>query len=313
MRKSLVLTVAAASLLTAASPALAAGTWVPANVPFGGSNFSMFGINNSDVVVGTYIDSSENTQGVFGPFDGSDWQNISDGGAGTQPRGIGPQGIITGLDTGTLYPWERSPEGKLKNITLDGNPVTGVAQQVNKSGIFVGDYANASGVAVGKKYKWTGIIKCKISNTGCAGRAIDNAGDVGGWYDDSNGVQHGFVNIVGQKKPIKIDYPNAYYTVVEGMNNKSIVSGQWEDMSGVIHGFIYDIVKKTYTSLDAPGASFTQVWGLNDAGVVAVSAAESSGTESFVYCMHSRGCPSARAGIVRTNQRPSGKPVPLPN
>lgn len=311
MRKSLMLTVAAASLLSAASPALAAGTWVPANVPLGGSNFAMFGINNSDVVVGDYTDSSGNFQGVFGPFDGSDWKNITDSGGTTQPRGIGPTGIITGFDAGTVYPWERSAGGKLKNITLDGNPVTGVAQQVNKSGVFVGENSNAPGVAIGRKYRWTKVIKVKICDPGCVGRAIDDAGDVGGWYYDSSGIQHGFVNIVGQK-PIKVDYPSAHYTVVEGMNNKGIVSGQWEDVSGIVHGFIYDIAKKTYTSLDAPGASATQVWGLNDAGVVAASAGEASGIESFVYCMHSTGCPSAGAAVER-QQRRSGKAVPQSN
>jgi hypothetical protein len=313
MRKSLMLTVAAASLLTAASSACGAGTWVPANVPLGGSNFTMFGINDKNVVTGDYTDSSGNIQGVIGPFDGSSYTSFTDGGTSTQPRGIGPTGIITGFDTGTLYPWERSTKGKLKNITLDGNPVTGVAQQVNKSGVFVGDHANASGIgpAIGRKYRWTKVIKLKICNTGCAGRAIDDAGDTGGYYSDNSGIQHGFVNIVGQK-PIKVDYPNAHYTVVEGMNNKGTVSGQWEDVSGVIHGFIYNINKKTYTSLDAPGASFTQVWGLNDAGVVAASAAEPSGTESFAYCMHSAGCPSAGAAVERQHRRP-GKAVPQSN
>lgn len=311
MQRSLMLTVAAASLLTATSSALVAGTWVPANVPTGGSNFRMVGINNSDVVVGDYTDSSGYDHGVFGPFDGTDWKNITDKGGSAQPRGIGPTGIITGLDAGTAYPWERSAKGKLKNITLDGNPVTGVAQQVNKSGVFVGDYSNAPGIAIGKKYKWTGIIKCKISNNGCVGRAIDDAGDVGGWYYDSSGIQHGFVKLASQK-PVKIDYPNAYYTVVEGMNNKGTVSGQWEDVSGIIHGFIYNINKKTYTSLDAPGASATQVWGLNDAGVVAASAAEASGIESFVYCMHSTGCPSAGVAVER-RQRRSGNAVPQSN
>jgi hypothetical protein len=311
MRKSLMLTVAAANLLNVGSAALAS-TWVPANVPSGGSNFTMFGVNNKNVVTGDYTNSSGLVEGVIGPFDGSNYKSFTDGGAGTQPRGIGPTGIITGFDTGTLYPWERSANGKLKNITLKGNPVTGVAQQVNRSGVFVGDHADSSGVAIGQKYKFTGVIKVKICNGGCAGRAIDDAGDVGGYYLDSSGIQHGFVNIVGQKKPIKVDYPNANYTVVEGMNNKGMVSGQWEDVSGFIHGFIYDIAKKKYTSLDAPGASFTQVWGLNDAGVVAVSAAEASGTESFAYCMHSTGCPSAGVAVEKQQHR-SDKAVPQSN
>lgn len=311
MRKSLMLTVAAASLLTASS-ALGAGTWVPANVPMGGSNFSIFGINNSDVVVGDYSDSSGTIEGVFGPFDGSDWTNLS---YPLQPLGIGPQGIITGRDSGTLYPWERSAKGKLKTITLDGNPVTGTAQQINKSGVFVGDHATASGTetgpAIGRRYKWTGVIKVKICNGGCAGRAIDDAGDVGGWYYDSSGIQHGFLKM--GRKEIEVDYPNANYTVVEGINNRGIASGQWEDVNGVIHGFTYNIAKNKYTNLDAPGASFTQVWGLNDDGVVVASAAEPSGTESFAYCPTSKGCPSAGGVVRHPAQRSSREAVPEPN
>lgn len=307
MRKSLMRTAAAASLLAAGSSPSAAGTWVPANVPLGGSNFGILGINNSNVVVGSYSDSSGNIQGVFGPFDGSNWTNIR-----SSPDGIGPQGIITGLDSGTLYPWERSAKGKLKDITLDGNPVTGRAQQINKSGVFVGNYNNESvdTVAIGRKYKWTGVIKVKINNTGLAGRAIDDAGDVGGWYYDGNGIQHGFLKV--DRKVIKVDYPNAYYTVVEGMNNNGVAAGQWEDLSGIIHGFTYDIAKNKFSSLDAPGASFTQVWGINDAGVVVASAAEPSGTESFAYCPSSQGCPNSGAA-VEMKQRPPRKIVPRPN
>lgn len=309
MRNRLLLTVAAASLLAAASSAVAAGTWVPANVPLGGSNFAIFGINNSDVVVGDYNDSSGTIQGVFGPFDGSDWTNLD---YPLLPVGIGPQGIITGIDTVTLYPWERSPKGKLKTITLDGNPVNGMAQQVNKLGVFVGDYAGESSetAAIGRKFKWTGVIRVKTCDSGCAGRAIDDAGDVGGWYYDSSGIQHGFLKI--GRKDIEVDYPNAVYTVVEGMNNKGIASGQWEDFSGVIHGFTYDIRKKAFTSLDAPGASFTQVWGLNDDGVVVATAAEPSGIESFAYCPTSKGCPGAGAAGEK-RQGAAGKAVPQPN
>ena len=313
MRKSLTLTVAAVSLL-AASSALAAGTWVPANVPAGGSDFTMFGINNNDVVVGTYMNSSGSQVGVFGPFDGSDYQTIDDGGGATQPRGLNDNIWITGFDTGTLQQWERSPQGDLQDITRNGNPVVGaVVQGINKAGVFVGNDSNSRFAAIGRKYKYTGVIKTKICNMGCAGRAIDDAGDVGGLYDDSSGIQHGFVKLAGQTKPIKVDYPNAVYTVVEGMNNKGIVSGQWEDTGSVIHGFLYDISKKTYTSLDAPGASFTQVWGLNDAGVVAASAAESSGVESFAYCMHSTGCPSAGAAVRHPGQRSFRTAMPEAN
>ncbi|HLY06816.1 MAG TPA: hypothetical protein VKR31_13820 [Rhizomicrobium sp.] len=316
MRNSLLLSVAAASLLAAGASALAGtSSWVPANVPAGGSGFTMFGINDSNVVTGDYINSSGVQEGVVGPFDGSNWTNFADSGGTTQPRALNNKGQITGFDTGTLQQWERFPSGNMKNITQGGNPVAdALAMGINKFGVFAGDYTNSSGVevgAIGQNAQYTQDIPLSISNTGYAGRAIDAKGDVAGWYYDSSGIQHGYAIVGGNT--IMIDYPNAYYTVVEGMNNKGMVSGQWEDTSGVIHGFIYNIAKNKYTSLDAPGASFTQVWGINDMNTIAASAAESSGTESFAYCTRTNGCPASGAA-KHTGLRPSGKPVmPQPN
>jgi hypothetical protein len=315
MRNSLLLTVAAAGLLSAASSALA-GTWVPANVPSGGSAFTVFGINDKNVLTGAYTNGSGIVEGVVGPFDGSAYTSFDDGGSGTQPRGLNNGGTIMGFDTGTLQQWERSAGGTMKNVTKGGVPVAlALAQGINKSGLFAGDYSNSSGVetgATGAKGKYTSNIKLKYSNSGYAGRAVDTAGDVAGWYfDSSTGLQRGFAIISGAA--IRIDYPNAVYTVVEGLNDKGIASGQWEDSSSVIHGFVYNIAKKKFTSLDAPGASFTQVWGINNHNVVSASAALSSGTASFAYCISTTGCPSAHAGVVRTQQRPSGKAVPQAN
>ena len=312
MRNNLMLTVAAVSLLAAGSSALA-GTWVPANVPSGGSNFVMFGVNDKNVVTGGYTNSSGLVQGVIGPFDGSKYKSFDDGGGSTQPRGLNDKSWTVGFDTATLQQWERSPTGTLKNITQGGNPVDiALAMGINSSNIFAGDYSNSSGIEVGgigTKYKYTKAIKLssKLTTYGYAGRGINTAGDVAGWYYDSSGIQHGYAIVSGTT--VKIDYPNAYYTVVEGLNDKGIASGQWEDVSGVIHGFVYNIAKKKYKNLDAPGASFTQVWGINNHNVVSASAAEASGTESFAYCMSTTGCPAA--GLYRHTGH--GKAVPQPN
>jgi len=312
MRNTLMLTVAAAGLFTAASMAVA-GTWVPANVPSGGSSFTMFGMNDKQVVTGDFTDSGGNVQGVIGPFDGSNYTIFNDGGSGTQPRGLNNKGWTVGFDTGSLQQWERKPSGTLKPIKQGGNPVAvALAHGINSANVFAGDYTNSSGVetgATGTGFKYTSKIKLSIKNTGYAGRGINTAGDVAGWYFDSSGIQHGYAIIAGTT--IKIDFPNSFYTVVEGLNDKLVASGQWEDNSGVIHGFTYNTTTKKYKSLDAPGASFTQVWGINNHNIVAASAAESSGTESFVYCSGTKGCPTA--GVVRRTQQPSRPAVPQPN
>jgi hypothetical protein len=106
---------------------------------------------------------------------------------------------------------------------------------------------------------------------------------------------------------VTVDYPNAAYTVVEGLNDKGWVSGQYQDTNGVIHGFIYKISTGKFKTLDAPGASLTQAWGISDHDVVAVSA----DVGNFVYCIKANPCPSAPAGI-KTKQHISGRFSPAP-
>jgi hypothetical protein len=301
MRKSLMLTIAAASLLSAASSALAAGTWVPINNPFGSSSVTLFGINSSDIVTGDYLDSSSLQHGFVGPFDGSNYKSFDDPDGTTQPRGISEKSWITGLDAGSAAQWERNPKGSLKAITQGGNEVVlGVVQGINKSGVFVGDYSNARGIgfaAIGKKYKYTTKIK-----RGYAGRAIDDAGDIGGWYYDSNGIQHGFLILNGTAT--RLDYPKASYTVVEGLSDKGIVTGQYQDASGVIHGFYYTISTMKFKDLTVPGSLLTQVWGISNHGVIAAS----SDIGSYVYCLHAKTCPTA-GGVVNKHHIPGFKPA----
>jgi hypothetical protein len=312
MRNSLLLSVAAASLVTAASAATA-GTWVPANAAAGSTSFTLFGINDNDITTGNYINSSSVQVGFVGPFDGSNYTTFTDGGSATQPRALNDKSFITGFDTGTTDEWERYATGKLKPITKSGTVITGTAQGINKSGTFTGNYVNSSGVEtgyLGLKAKYQSDVSLSITNSGYAARAIDSAGDVGGWYYDSSGIQHGYVIVGGKAK--KIDFPGSktYYTVVEGMNDKGYLSGQWEDTSGVIHGFVYDISKNKYKSLDAPGASFTQVWGINNHDVVAASADVSGAITSFVYCIKTTGCPTPGVFVHKAAPPSSGNVKP---
>ena len=178
----------------------------------------------------------------------------------------------------------------------------GAVQGVNKSGVFVGDYSNARGIefaAIGKKYKYTTKIK-----RGYAGRAIDDAGDIGGWYYDSNGIQHGFLILNGTVT--RLDYPKASYTVVEGLSDKGIVPGQYQDASGVIHGLYYNVSTGKFKQLDAPGAATTQVWGLNNKGVITASI---PGAGSYVYCIHTTGCPTAGKVVVNAPPHAGAKPA----
>jgi hypothetical protein len=311
MRNSLLNAVATACLVLAAAPAFAkggGGTWVPVAIP-NASSTSLFGINDKNMIVGQYTDSSGNVHGFISDFAGKKVTNIDDPDGDTQARGVNDTNDVTGFDAGAYAPWEFFPNGKLKAITKQGTDLDQVAQGINKSGVFTGDYTDTDTNLLvgylGKSAKWTSDIKLTIKNAGYAGRAIDDAGDLGGWYEDVNtGLQHGWLQLKGAKKASTLDYPNSTYTVIEGMNDNGIVTGQWEDSSGVIHGFYYTVKTKKFTDLDVAGAAETQVWGINNNDVIAVSTTTSG---SYVYCMSKKGCPGSGALVhpTRVNTAPA--------
>ena len=219
MRNSLLTAVAAAALFTAASPALAkGGTWVAVALP-NASATQLFAINDKNMLTGQYTDSSGNVHGFLANFKGTKVTNIDDPSGDTQPRDLNNLNWVTGFDAGAFAPWEVNKKGTLNAITKDGTDLDQVAQGINQKANFVGDYTNTqtnlySGY-IGKDSKWRKDIDLSsIQNGGYAGRAIDNAGDVAGWYyDPSTGLQRGYLLPAGSKTATLLDYPNANYTV----------------------------------------------------------------------------------------------------
>src|SRR6266705_640842 len=116
MRTLLLASVAVGGLAIAASSA-GAGTWVAIVPPQNSTSNILFGINDQNIISGAYTDSNGTQHGFFGPFDGSNYTTFDDAGGITEPRAINDNIAITGFDVGTLIPWERFPDGTLKNVT----------------------------------------------------------------------------------------------------------------------------------------------------------------------------------------------------
>jgi hypothetical protein len=314
-KKALMISAALVGLI-ATGPALAGKGSLYTLPPVSGSTETIaFGVNDGLTVTGIYIDSSGNQHGFVGPASGSDYTSFDDSGGTTEPRGISPNATITGYDTASLIPWERSVKGKITDITMDGNPLNNPAQGINKAGTFTGNYDNTDGTSVGylgKKAKYVSSFKLKgITNTGYAGRGIDNAGDIVGWYYDSSGVQHGFLLPSGGK-PTTIDDPGGA-TTPEGINNNGEISGLYTDTSGNRHAFTYEIKTKKFSEITVSGSTFVEGWGLNDDGVVAVDGENSSGDfVGYLYCPSAKVCPSdaARAPQIPVLHRTTSR-LPL--
>jgi uncharacterized membrane protein len=296
--------VAVAALLATASVSNA-GTFVPIVPVSGSSSTNIFGINDTNVIDGSYISSADGLEhGYFGPLDGSNYTLFDAPAGATEPRAISNDGTITGFanNDGTpqdFIPFERDMSGKIKTIVdKKKNPLNYIAQgMANSNDEFAGSYINKKLVVtgyLGLKAKYKKAVNLSISNTGVGPRGVDSAGDIVGWYYDANGAQNGF--LISGGTATTIDYPDAssVLTVLEGINDQGEITGQWKDTSGITHAFTYDMTSGTFTSIDVPNAtSFSQAWGLNNAGIVAVG----SDQGYFIYCPKKKSCPGAGAEV----------------
>lgn len=63
---------------------------------------------------------------------------------------------------------------------------------------------------------------------------------------------------------IPIDYPNAFFTLAEGINPGGDVVGMYSDHSNVVHGFV--LRRGIFTTVDYPGSAYTELRGITPGG-----------------------------------------------
>jgi hypothetical protein len=345
MIKTLLLAGSATFVLLAAGligSSAQAGTLIPVVPVAGSTGMTVFGINDNNIIVGSYTDANGVEHGYFGPLDGSNYTTFSYKGNkadGTQPRSINNENYVAGYAPATNegllsgYEFVRNPgTGKITTIEKNHVPLDGVAQGITVNAISVGDYWNAPDntvrfgyEAVAGKYKHD--ITLPVDTTRAAPRGINSTGDIAGFYDPS-ATSHGFVIQNGVFSTI--DYPDAseVSTGLEGINDNGLVTGGWGDSSGNFHAFTLDLGTSTFTHFDVKGATVVQLFGLNNSGFIAVDT--DTGGGAFIYCpMKKKKCPSngqaislgtpihmlAEKGLlynVKAAQRPSAQTVRHP-
>jgi len=248
MRTSLLAASALVSVaLLANTAAEAKATYINIALPNGAVSLAPFGINDDNIIAGSYTDSGGIQHGFYGPPDGSNYQTFDVSGVtGTQPRAIRKDLSITGLALASGFTFGkefyRSPAGKIKILkTPDGTVQDGVAQGGNDAGVYVGDYLDTDGATrlgfEGKSGKYKSDFKLPIKNlTSTNPRQINNNGVVAGGYIGSDGIQHGFV--LDGKNLTSFDYPGSVgVTVAEGIKDSGQVVGLWQDSGSNRHAF----------------------------------------------------------------------------
>jgi hypothetical protein len=274
MRRPYLWIAALALLLPAAARAQ---TLTPVN-PFPGSiKTSVFGINDSGVIVGSYVDQSDVEHGFFGPLNGAYTSFDVPGALATEARSIDPDGNIVGIvPPSPGSPGEeffRAPNGAFTIIKKGGMPLSGTAQGIAAKRHSVGDYTiPASGavmgyLAVAGRYK--SDVTLNVDTTAVSPRGINRYGAVAGFFIDSKGHSHGFIQDALGTKVIDADGNGT--TTLQGMNpytQNECTIGQFGSHSG--QSFIYNAKTNGFTAIVVPGAKTQQAWGMNRLFQVAV-------------------------------------------
>lgn len=312
MRKSLLATASIAGLTLCASfGAHAAGQaaiLIPVPLVSGAVNQTVFGINDSNIVAGSFHDSAGIEHGFFGPLDGSNYTTFDISGQGvigTEPRAIANDGSIPGFAPSSGFSigeeFFRTAGGSIVFPMHDGHTLDGVLQGTNINDTSLGDYFDATGTRVGyfaqnghflKNFRLHIAAPIQTSPR----KVEDDGHTFAGYFIDANDSEHGFTQHSSTTQVI--DYPaaNAILTVLEDINDRQNASGQWDDSSGNPHAFWLDTKTSTFKDIKIhDGGTFQQAWGLNSNNLVAVSS--STGT-SYIWCAHiASKCPSGGAEV----------------
>ena len=270
--KQLALSLGVAALLSL--PAFAQ-TYNFQTINYPGDTFTqLLGINNSDIIAG-YHGASINLGFTYSlptnKFTSEDYP----GSKQTQVIGINNTHnktagfyILGGKTIGFT-----DAQGTFTSVAFPKKPFNQLLSQ-NDEGQAAGYYSTTtSGSGPDTAYVYDedgGVFEVFTipGSTSAQATGINNSSSVCGFYIDSNGLSHGWLEVYGHFTVL--DAPGATGgTQALGLNNNGLVVGSYVDSSGNSHGFVYKISKASFTTVDDPdGMGTTIVNGINDDGVL---------------------------------------------
>ena len=256
-----------------------------------------YGINDTDQIVGWYIDKDGRTHGYIFDANGGTYTTLDDpfGVGGTFATGITDRGLVVGSYAESFL---GRYHGFLYNgrtyTTLDDPLGTGgtYAYGINGAGLVVGRYIDHSGMH-GFVYNPNGgtytTLDDPLATNGTQAYGINSAGLIVGTYLVSD-TPHGFLYNPNGGTYTTLDDPLAANgfdnpfaasgTVAEGINAAGQIVGYYADSNDDYHGFLYN--GGIYTTIDDPGAFDTTAFGINKNGHVVGGRFDKFGDHGFL-------------------------------
>lgn len=180
------------------------------------------------------------------------------------------RGVVAGAYTNAADDWfavtYSFPTGTWTMLPNIPSYTDNYAYDVNDFGVVVGEaYGtnDSSWIWDPGSHSYSFVVVPGSAQNSTSVDALNDNGQVVGWYTDSSGVTHGFLK--QGKTYTTIDPPDSMYTLANAINNNGTIVGAWGSLYGGFEGFIRT-KDGAFTILDVPGALETQINGINDRG-----------------------------------------------
>jgi uncharacterized membrane protein len=247
---------------------------------------TVFGINPRGDMVGFYVDQTFVARGFLlkdGEFTTLDFP----GAAGTNARGIGPDGTVVGNywnpgdPAAADHSFRWTAGGGFEHISVPGY-LHSIAQRILPDGTIVGcvhdmdRMASMKGVVIGKHHIQVDDIFASMHNGATpSGRVI-----TGLYTNEALGQTRGYLLRNGHQEDLLV--PGSDLTAAWDMNPAGEVVGAYRvpGTPAVFRGFI--LRGKNYVTVHFPGAVHTRAFGINPGGRVVGHYIEGGVTRGFV-------------------------------
>jgi hypothetical protein len=203
-----------------------------------GSTYSFaFGLNNSGVIVGSFVNADSAYEG-FAYKNGIYKKIVFPGSlAFTQASGVNDVDTVVGDFVGAdqhTHGFLLTRDGKFTQYDVAGGVSTYV-YGINNAGSLAGfvgnDGADQAFVNVGGT-----VTQFTVNGNPTVALGIDSSNNTVGQFVDTSFVVHGFYRDAGGVIT-QVDYPGATNTSCQGINDLRVITGYYTDVAGAAHGF----------------------------------------------------------------------------
>jgi hypothetical protein len=278
-------------------------TYKTVDDPLGVDGTEIYGVNNNGEIVGSYEDSSGDTNG-FVDINGTFTTIDVPGASSTVVYGVNDSGEISGYSytSGVGYQGFLDNHGTITTLNDPSNTAGTRAYGINNAGQVVGFYYGETneGAPYGNGFLYSNGTYTTINDPDASvnyqnnAYGINNSGEIVGFYQDTAGAtsnytydEYGYTESNGTY--LRITAPDAagpYGTLATGVNDSGVIVGNYYDSKFVDHGYVYE--DGNYIILNEPSAGTggyqgTYSEGINNSGEIVGYYVNSKGAnEGFV-------------------------------